>query len=61
MAAIIFILLGIVGEVINANNWFIVPEAVNVACFVIGGVLILWQVIAARKIKNTMKDSFKNW
>lgn len=61
MAVIIFILLGIVGEVINANNWFIVPEAVNVACFVIGGVLILWQVIVARKANKVIKDSFKRW
>ena len=55
MAILIFILLGVVGILANANNWFIVPQICINICFIIGVVLFIinmWNIHRANKISK---------
>ena len=59
--SVFFIILGIVGFIVNANAWFIVPNLAIYVCFGVGGIVLLIQILSALTVRNTVKNSFKRW
>lgn len=60
---ILFIILGIITEVVKANAWFIIPNFVSYILFGLGGVCILIQVItyfSTKKKFNSMSKDMRN-
>ena len=55
---IFMILLGIVGVVVNANGWFIVPSLAIKVCFIVGGFIIGVNLIS---IFRTQRMFTKGW
>ncbi len=55
---IFMILLGIVGIVVNANGWFIVPSLAIKACFIVSGFIIGLNLIS---IFHTQRMFTKRW
>lgn len=47
---VLFIVLGLIGMVVNANEWFIVPEAGITICFVVGILYILVNFLVVRRV-----------
>lgn len=47
---VLFIILGIVGMIVNANEWFIVPEAGILICFVVGILYILFNFLVVGSV-----------
>ena len=61
MAILIFVLLGIIGILANANSWFIVPHICINICFIIGGVLFIINMLnihRANKISKRISKRF---
>jgi hypothetical protein len=55
---IFMILLGIVGIIVNANGWFIVPSLAIKVCFIVGGFIIGVNLIS---IFRTQRMFTKGW
>lgn len=53
------IILGLVGLVINANGWFIIPNSVIIICFGISALLFCYTII--NQIRTTNKKNKKRW
>ena len=55
---IFMILLGIVGMIVNANGWFIVPSLAIKVCVIVGGFIIGVNIIS---IFRTQRMFTKGW
>lgn len=55
---IFMILLGIVGMVVNANGWFIVPSLAIKLCFIVGSVIVGFKLINVFRAQSMFK---KGW
>lgn len=59
----VFIILGIVAEVLKANAILVIPSVVEYILFGVGGLLLLIQIItwnSARHQVSNMQKRFKN-
>ena len=64
MLVVLFILLGIGAEIVEANAWFIIPDYVSWICFGIAGLLCLFKMINYFSVKrqmNKMNKKFRAW
>ena len=64
MLVVLFILLGIGAEIVEANAWFIIPNYVSWICFGIAGLLCLFKIISyfsVRRQMNKMNKKFRAW
>ena len=65
MLGVILIIIGVIGKIVQANAWFVIPNVVITGLFITGGVIIVIQVIGAflawRKAKKFDKDFFDNF
>lgn len=52
------ILLGIVGMIVNANGWFIIPSLAIKICFAVGGFIIALNLIS---VFCTQRMFTKGW
>lgn len=55
---IFMILLGIVGMVVNANGWFIIPSLAIKVCFVVGGLIIGFQFFVNGRLTRQVTRRF---
>ena len=55
---IFMILLGIAGMVVNANEWFIVPSLAIKVCFIVGGLIVGFNLINVFHAQSIFK---KRW
>lgn len=51
----LFILLGVICEIVKANNWIIIPETAEYVLFGFGGVLFLYATSYNIKIHKVIK------
>ena len=56
---ILLILLGIIGVIINANGWLIIPQLVINILFILGGFITLCNILLIHKTNNRINKSFK--
>lgn len=61
MWSIILILLGVVAEIIMANNWFIIPEFVPYLLFGLAILLAVIKFFTFLSIKKQTKNITKRW
>jgi hypothetical protein len=61
MLGIIMILLGVAAKIVMANGWFIIPNSVPTILFVLGGLLLLIQLLVYRKASSTINKHFNKW
>lgn len=52
---VLFILLGIISMIINANKWFIIPTAVVYILFAVGVVCLFIRIRTIQKINKMSK------
>ena len=55
---VLMMLLGIVGMIINANGWFIVPSLAIKICFVISGFIIGFQFFISGRLTRKVTRRF---
>ncbi len=51
----LFLILGIVGLIANANAWFIVPNIVVYVCFGIGVIMFIANIVTFNSINKKIK------
>jgi hypothetical protein len=56
---IFMILLGIVGIVVNANGWFIIPSLAIKVCFMVGGFIIGFKLTCMFHTQRIFKKIWK--
>ena len=64
MLIVLFVLLGIGAEIVEANAWFIIPDYVSWICFGIAGLLCLFRVISYFSVNKQVRKinrQFKAW
>lgn len=55
---IFMILLGIVGMIVNANGWFIVPSLAIKVCFILGGFIVGFQFFVNGRLTRQVTRRF---
>lgn len=58
---ILLILLGIGGCIINANEWFVIPQIIVNGLFIAGFVIAVIKVIIYLKAKHTINKHFNKF
>jgi len=61
MWSIILILLGIIAEIVMANNWFIIPEFVPYLFFVLAILLSVIKIFTFLSVKKQTKNMTRKW
>lgn len=53
----LFLILGIIGIIANANSWFVVPNMVIYICFGFSVIMFIINIISF----NSINKNFKRW
>ena len=61
MWSIILILLGIVAEIVMANNWFIIPEFIPFLLFGLAGLLAAIKFVSILSVRKQAKNIARRW
>ena len=60
MLGVILIILGIAGKIVQANEWFVIPNGIVVGLFIAGGIALTITIVAnlviAHKAKKARKE-----
>lgn len=61
MWSIILILLGVVAEIVMANNWFIIPEFIPYLLFGLAVIVAAIKLFAFLSVKKQTKNITRRW
>lgn len=57
----LFLILGIIGIIADANSWFIVPNIAIYVCFGLSGIIFIVNFITYYSINRSIKKTVKRW